>query len=355
MKVGICGNYGVSNLGDEAILKALVDAVQHVYPRAEITVFGVGMLFPLGVRSFLKSIVRWNLWKKPLKGMRECDMVIVGGGGLFADDEGAFVSVFWALHGVIAHLMGKPVLALGISVGMVHLWNRGVVRYFFKKCRAVGVRDLPTQQLLDRWKIQNVLLSDITLLLQVPHVQFVEKNKEKYVAISLRSFKNQSDILYTNIAQVCDFLIKEYGFLIRLIPFQGMVQNDAYILNKIIEQSHFPGRIKYEPFQVDFSKALEIIRGAKVVIAMRLHAGIFSLLEGTPFIPITYMRKVGDFWSEFPEITSLNIEQISAEKVLAVIDTILKDSEREKNRLATIKYKLRDRASKIYDLLSVKV
>lgn len=67
-QIVVCGNYGASNLGDEAILGGLINLIKSTWPHSEITVMSARprqtsryfqvssiMPFPAGLRSFFAS------------------------------------------------------------------------------------------------------------------------------------------------------------------------------------------------------------------------------------------------------------------------------------------------------------
>lgn len=322
----LCGNYGVFNVGDEAILAGLESLIKKTDPAAEISVMGKGSLLPFGLRSCLKSIFSRRM-RKPRLLVKSCDVFILGGGGLFTDEEGPAVSLFWALHGLYAHWVGKPVYCIGISVGKIRFWNKFFVKKLFGVSKAVTVRDKASFELLKKWGIKCVLATDLALALTY-EIKDSDQRKN-YIVISARRFKNSDKILYKELAQLCDYVIEKHGFNVRLLPFQSGGQFDEYILHKIFEHAKHKENIKIEPFTADLDKILNILGNAKAVIAMRLHAGILSLVTETPFIPLTYMQKVSDFWAECDYIKPLSILNNADDLSTSFDSLILVDSDRK--------------------------
>ena len=310
MKIAICGYYGVRNFGDEVILEVLKRLVLEAYPNSEIVVMGKpGMsktlgLLPLGVRSLFMAFLRPSLFLKPYRAIKSCDLFILGGGGLFTDEEGSFVSAFWALHGLIAHMLGKPVAIIGVSVAKLNFWNKWLVKRVFKVAKMSNVRDRVSQYLLSRLGIQTKVMTDLAVLLKIPKNEINQQTK--YVAISLRRYKNMPLNLYTNLAHFCNCVAGELGLDIRLISLHDGVGNDERILNKIFELVEVKEKVSVHKF-VSIDDTVKLLANAEVVVAMRLHAGIISALCETPYIPIGYMRKVKDFWAEFEDIKPIDI------------------------------------------------
>lgn len=150
MRCLLIGNYGVGNLGDEA----LKDYFLTRFPEVEWVVLSVapGGLsdvprLPFGVRSFFTTP-----WWRTLSALRSCDAVIFGGGSLFTDSESVYACLLWWWHGFVARLFGKPVyLAFqGIGpfrTGMGEWCARSVIR----RASFVSVRDEESGRRVRAW------------------------------------------------------------------------------------------------------------------------------------------------------------------------------------------------------------
>ena len=328
LKTGICGNYGAGNLGDELILKNLKKMVGRVFGDPEITVFGKYMFFPFGLRSLLRSIFDFSMWKKPFSALRSCDIFILGGGGLFSDEEGFFVSLFWVFQGIWAVWMKKPVVCLGIGIGRLNWFNKAVVKWFLKRAKLVTLRDEKSYLLVkEQMRIDCYKTGDLALLYdelnstnssQIPNPQ-----SQNYMVINARPFHGANENLYTNLAQLCDFAIEVLGLNIRLLPLSNDVVDDTSVLNKIFEQARGKQFITIEQYTDDFEQIIGLLKNAEFAVCMRLHCGILSLIAGTPFIPLVYMDKVKDFWSDFAQIKPLDISQIQPDQLMELFKKIL--------------------------------
>lgn len=355
MRIGICGFYNAINIGDEAILKGIKALLKQVFPESEIVVFGRGMLFSFGFRSFFRAMFKLELWSKPLQALRSCDIFILGGGGLFTDEEMFFVPIFWALHGFAALLLKKPLICLGISVGPLNKLNQVIVKNLFLKAKLIIVRDQRSFELLKKWGIDKVYkTSDLAL-----YLSGIAKNsgrepvdgRKNYIIISARRFRNLDEKLYTILAQFCDAAIAKYGLQIRLIPFQNEAQNDAYVLNKIFEQMQHREHVFVHDFNENIDDLINVFANAELVIGMRLHAGILSLIAGTPFIPLSYMQKVNDFWREF-EIELLDIQKLRLDDLLNIFQKIYNNRKEHREKISKIKEKLAKKAKFSEEILS---
>lgn len=314
MRIGIIGNYGVGNLGDEAILLGFRRLIADKYGNdAEIHVFGRGKLLPLGVRSFLKSLVHPQLWK-PLGELKKCDKVILGGGGLFSDEEKAFTALFWALQGLFCiWYLKKPVACIGVSLGRMGWISKHFVKRFFRGCTGVIVRDDYSEKTVKSWGVKCDLSSDIAFALESTrssNLHIYNKN----VVISLREYPGIGGNLYKTFAQTLDYVIEDLGYNITFIAFVEGARNDTLFMNKILVHMKSPEGVKFLPFGQNVSSVLNVISGAKYVISSRFHAGVFSCICAVPYLPISYSSKVASFWKGY-SLNGLDYSNLSFEDI----------------------------------------
>ena len=107
MRCLLIGNFGVSNLGDEA----LKDYFLQRYPTVDwMVVSGAPKSaqelyrLPTGIRSLLTF-----RWLKTLLEYKRCDAVVFGGGSLFTDAESLHACFLWWLHALPARVLRKPI------------------------------------------------------------------------------------------------------------------------------------------------------------------------------------------------------------------------------------------------------
>jgi polysaccharide pyruvyl transferase CsaB len=348
MKILICGNYGVKNVGDEAILLGFRSLLAKNFPEAQLTVMGAGKHFPFGVNSLFQSLFHWDLWKTPMALLNECDVFVLGGGGLFTEEESKSSPLFWALQGLVAILKKKPVYCLGISVEPLSSLNRFFAKMLFKKAKKVMVRDRASRDLLLEWGISSELASDLATEIDFEYADSL--GQENYVIVTLRPFKNFDENLYKKIAQLCDALIHDFGLKIRFIPFHSDAKMDASIMNKILERMSNASAVAIEPFYENPLDLIRVFSQARAVIGMRLHSGILSLIASTPFIPINYMSKVENFWEEFQRIFPLHMPQIE-NNFITIFTNLFNQNREHRAYVSQIRSVLRTRNQAIRNLI----
>jgi len=162
MRYLLIGNYGVGNIGDEALREYFF----HSYSDVDWTVVsahprrGEVPRFPLGVRSLLRP------WWRTFHALHGSDGVVFGGGTLFTDVESVYACVLWWWHAFIARLFGKQVhLAFqGIGPFRTSLGER-LARSVVASAATVSVRDLHSFERVKHWRMnKKIILSGLTAL-----------------------------------------------------------------------------------------------------------------------------------------------------------------------------------------------
>jgi len=322
MKIVICGNYGASNIGDEAILdgillmvrRGLVTAIDGSSRECNITVMsaspedtkrrihggggyplGVSYsgstqydsvhFFPAGCRSFFRGIASGSIWKT-IRAVRDADLFILGGGGLF-QDERPMAIIIWSLQAWLARIYRVPIFCLGQSVGPLKtFFGRSVTASVFRKAKIITVRDNSSVAMLKGMEIGGVkLVADPAFALPSPEP--FDERPEEYVVLSVRPWKG-TEIARKNIEILNLFtkwLKEKHGLRTVLVPFH---QEDIKELKEISEGEQYV-------FTSDYSAIIELMSRATAVIGMRLHSIIFATIAKCPFIALSYSQKVKSF------------------------------------------------------------
>ncbi|MEK7528192.1 MAG: polysaccharide pyruvyl transferase family protein [Patescibacteria group bacterium] len=330
-KIILCGSYGAGNVGDEAILRSLLQSVQKEFKEASITVLcsfpneekkyysaefpdvTFEWLFPGGLRSFLLLLLSGKVFKT-LKSVRSANLFILGGGGLFTDDESIKAVVLWAMQVFIAKLLKVSVRVVAVSVGP---FKGRLARFLSKKALSmadeVSVRDNSSAKLLMEMGVKNSIVKDPVFALDVKNIQDNTASVGKYIILSLRPWHSFVESSYKEIAQALDKIVEEFGFDIVFIPFQTAPQNDVGVLNKISVHMRNKNKLFIRPHTLDIGKVYREFVGAQAVIGMRLHSVVFSIITKKPFIMIAYGDKslgliewYPDYKNRILEIVDLN-------------------------------------------------
>lgn len=337
MKIVICGNYGATNIGDDAILAGILNLIERHTKDAKVTVISSNPKnsheiprLPFGIRSFLKGG-----WGRTLKTIKECDLFILGGGGLFVDTKKK-APLIWGLHAFIAHLYKKPVYLFSNSIGPLNSsLGKWITRKTLEWSKIISFRD--TQSI----KLAQKLLPGKNYKF-TPDPAFALKptntRGEGKIIISLRDWTKNMNKDIEKLPKIIDKIARDNRLGVLLVPFQAEGEEDSTLLNKIIEQCEAKEYVSLYKGPYTYKDTLNLFLGAKLIIGMRLHSMIFGAITGTPIIAINYSDKVKNFMSDMGlQSYTLNPEDLGllpelTEKALKNAPSI-KDKTEELRRL----------------------
>lgn len=330
MKVVICGNYGAKNIGDELILEGIINLIRDIKKNSKITVLSESPQrtkkkfrvkacpkVPSGLRSIVKSVFKRE--NKAKTAIKNCDNFILGGGGLFAGPSKR-ANIIWAIQAITALKYKKPLIILGQSIGdNAGPLTRLIIKHVFNKAAYISVRDDYSKKILKKWGITRKInrIPDLAFMVKRPKIK--QKRDQKTVLLALTKVNIQS------ISPFLRHLVEEHGYKLNYINFQEGSGSD--------EKTHksFDLPIKKIKQPKDSQELLKIFQKAEFLIGMRLHSIITSIMSDTPFIGISYAKKVKEF-AKYAELNDLVIDQKN------LSPNILKQylSQMEKNKSAYI-------------------
>ncbi len=270
MKIVVCGNYGAGNLGDEMILEGLLALLKDVYQNPEITVPGKDLpKFPSGFRSFFKS------FKNTREAVKNCDLFILGGGGLFAGPESR-ANLIWGIQALWAYHYKKTVIMLGQSVGPT---TSNFIKKIFEKAALVAVRDTDSKTNLQHLGITKEIY--VTPDLAFYTTTQIPQTRSKEMLVALRQMPSFPQDFISNIANFLDTRISE-GWSVKICNFQK--NSDEIIHNALLSQMKNASSVTFLDDLKNFNSSF--------ILGMRLHSIIFALKTKTPFLAINYAPKV---------------------------------------------------------------
>jgi polysaccharide pyruvyl transferase WcaK-like protein len=165
-RVGISGAYGGINLGDEAILHAIVAQLREL--PVEITVFTRNPEDTLGRRGVARALETRALTRDEARTeVARLDLLILGGGGILYDGE---VEALLREVG-LAHEVSVPVFVYAVSAGpLAEATARALVRDMLNRASVITVRDRQGKRLLEEVGVEKEVhvTADPALLLEEP-------------------------------------------------------------------------------------------------------------------------------------------------------------------------------------------
>lgn len=386
-KIIISGAYGYGNIGDEAILSALLATLTELNPNADITVLSVDptstseehgvralrrIEFPSGIRSALKFALAWRNTCKVLRAMRGADLYIIGGGGLFYDYPISTTAYWrerfflyagpiyhWAIETIAAKAMGKPVMFCALGVGPVDTrLGRFLIRHVASKADLITVRDEESRTLLDKLGLDgapiyvtadpSVLLppADAATVNRVLEESRVRRHGQPLIGIAVRSWfpfamrskswGEEKELHFKAcIAQVADRLAHELDAEIVFIPMQRKQPNDdALISLDIIRLMECRDRARMIVRRLTPPESMALVGKMDLVIGMRLHSLILAVTMNVPVVGIIYDPKVKAFLKSIgQESGGIDINRVDSDNLFARAQSVWQHREKIKQEI----------------------
>ncbi len=290
MRVLLSGYYGFGNLGDEALLEVIVTQLRTHFPGATLDVLSATPL-ETAARLGVVATPRWNM-RAVRESIERADVVLSGGGGLLQSATSIRSIVYYA--GIVreAIKLQRKTMIFAQSIGPLDLIGRIVVRSFCRGVTRATVRDTRSRDLL-----QSLLpgtpveqTADPVFLYDLP-VADIDLTREglgsaPYAIVSVRKIPAFKDGIKT-IARAVDRLADAHGIRVAFLPLGGA--SDAEVSTNVIRACASAPMLLPE---CDLERAAAILRGARIVVGMRLHALILAARFTVPFLAIPYDPKV---------------------------------------------------------------
>jgi polysaccharide pyruvyl transferase CsaB len=350
--VGVLGSYGGRNLGDEAILTALLTDVRNRRPDTQIMVFSRNPGHTDRTHPGVEPVVWEGISRTDTaQTLARMDLLLLGGGGILYDSEARrYLRLVLA-----AQERGLPVFTYAMGVGpLSDALDCSMVRDTVAGAVAVTVRDEESRLLLEEAGVTReiTVTADPALMLQ-PREFPVELLREegvrggrRLVGISVREPGKAAERLdvggyHRLLAQVGDFLVHRLDASVLFVPMERDDIRHAHgVLSHMTAAEH--GRIlhgDYRPEQI-----LGLMRHFDLAVGMRLHFLIFAAMAGIPFLPLPYAGKVFDFAQRVGAPALCGVEREVEGPLLAEVDRLW--DERDARSDATVRRvaRLRDRS-----------
>jgi len=301
-KILISGYYGFNNIGDESILRAVVDSLRDRLNDIEITVLSQKPEFT-AQKYGVKSVNRKSLYEI-LKAVKNCDLLISGGGSLLQDVTSKKSIIYYLMIMWFAQLFGKKVFIYSQGIGpILTKLNRKLTASTLKRSSGIVVRDEASKELLIEIGIKaerifvtadpvlRIKKADLTIGKEILKKEGVVLDDDRItVGWAIRERKIKSNFV-DEICLSIRRLIEEYNAQIVLIPFH--FSEDMAVIEEI--ESRLGNDVFCIKHKYLTDEMLSIIGNMDVLVGVRLHALIHAAIMGVPMIAISYDPKINSF------------------------------------------------------------
>ncbi len=327
-RVGISGSYGGLNLGDEAILKVIVDHLRQSLP-VEITVFSREPTDTLSRHKVERAVpVRELSRDEVLPEIERLDLLILGGGGILFDAE----ANVYLREVALAQERGVPVMVYAVSAGPLQdPAAQELVRTCLSRAEAVTVRERRARQVLEEIGVRREIevTADPALLLEpepLPSDALKHEGLEgrhRLVGVSVREPGVAAPDLderhyHALLANAADYMVDRLDADLVFVPMERRVQ-DMQHSHAVISQMAYADRATVLKGEYTSGQMLSLIGHFEFAVGMRLHFLMFAALQRVPFVALPYAGKVVGFLEDL-EMATPPLKGLNAGQLIAHID-----------------------------------
>ncbi len=263
----LVGNYGVGNLGDEALKEYFLEEFPEVswkvvsahpqrgeYPR-----------LPSGIRSFLDP-----RWLKTVRALWNSQGIVFGGGSLFTDTESVSACFIWGVHALFARFLGKKVILAFQGIGPFHSTvGEWCARKVCRSAVHISVRDSLSAERVQKMNVNTKVVHTFDPVFSLIHNKNFDSRSQKILIAIPRSNSGKSfEEMLQNIIQ------KDVWERVHILSMQPSDKRERAYCQRLADRlgtsTHF-----IDVFSL--SSLLEEVSKGSTVVTERFHGGIMAL------------------------------------------------------------------------------
>ena len=337
-KILLSGYFGLDNLGDEAIFESMVANFRQHCPDVQLTAL---VASPTRAQKLGVSCVPRKDPGGILKALRNCDLLVSGGGGLIQDSTGVGSVVYYLGLIRLAAWLGKPTFVYAQGFGPVRSpWGQRLCRWMGASISLATFRDqdsLRDFQSLVGSRVPAFVTADPALILPpCPPKELAEmltregltgelsrldgptgRHSESgpLVAVTVRPWPGFN---LSEVSQGLQRFHEEHKARYVLLAFHP--QHDLAICQQLQEQLQAPCHLldpSWQPAQV-----AGFLRCCDLIVGMRLHSLILAAGAQIPCLGLSYDPKVERF-AQRAGAVPLQLEELSSQKLFTALQHLL--------------------------------
>jgi polysaccharide pyruvyl transferase CsaB len=360
MKIGITGSYGGLNLGDEAILKSIIEQLRREIPAVEVTVFSRNAEDTRRRHKVERAIAVRKLSRAEIvPEVERLDLLVFGGGGILYDAEARV----YLREVQVAKERGVPVFVFAIGAGpLKDPTVQGAVRETLEGVAGITVREKSARQVLEEAGVHRdvVVTADPALLLKPePLPRNVLKHeglegRRRIIGMSVREPGAAAPdlderVYHALLANAADFMVDRFDAEIVFVPMERSVL-DSQHSHAVIAQMLRAQRARVLNGEYTSAQLLSLMDHFDFVVGMRLHFLIFAALQGVPFVALPYAGKVGGFLEDLG-LPAPPMQLVNPGRLIAHIDDSWDNRRAMRSALAKSVPPLQERARQTVKIL----
>ena len=350
--VTVCGAYGRGNVGDEAILQAILEEIREADP--DVTIYAVSR-DPKSTRMThrVRAVHTFDLlafWR--LAGRTK--LLLNGGGSLIQDVTSRRSLWFYLFTLAAAKRRGAKVVMYGCGIGPVQYPGdrRLSARIINRYADVITLREDHSREELQRMGVTRPEIlpaADPSLTLDGAGEDRTESAmltagldpRGSYLCFALRpwpGFEEKADAF----ARAAETLSREMGLTPVFLPIDQSKDPAAMdLVAKKLTVPHF-----LLPAAPDPETAMGILSRMRAVVSMRLHGLIFAAGQGVPLVGVVYDPKVRAFLRYIGQDRYVDLGDVSADGLVTLVRSALENSGGEEQARAVAHLRELDRVNR---------
>lgn len=281
----LCGYYGEHNLGDDALLQALLAQLP-----AGCTPLVTAHDQELVRRRFAVATTDRRSLRGVLRALADCRALVLGGGSLLQDSTSFSSLLYYALLIGAARLRGLPVILWAQGLGPLRRRrSRLLVARLLPLVQAASWRDPASAAMAQRWGLAGVVGSDPVWSL--PPRPWHGKGGP--LVVCWRPVQQLAGEAWRPWLEALAALARHSGREVLWVPFHR--HQDSGLLAQLRQSGLGPADLFARSREVsveDPDSAAALFASAGLVLAMRLHGLILAAQAGSPCAALSYDPKV---------------------------------------------------------------
>ncbi len=343
VRILISGYYGFNNIGDESILRAVVDNLRGRLDNIEITVLSQNPDFT--AQKYGVFSVNRKSATAIIKAIKKCDLLISGGGSLLQDVTSKKSILYYLMIMWAGFLFRKKVFIYSQGIGpILSKINRRLTAATLRYVQGIVVRDEASRELLIEIGVKGekiIVTADPVLRIRKADLSigreilikegFKPDPDRMTVGFAIREKKTDSnfvDELCISIRR----LMEEYRAQIVLIPFH--YSEDMAVIEEI--EKRLGSGICCIKHKYLTDEMLSIIGNMDILVGVRLHALIHAAIMEVPMIAISYDPKINSFMHSIDLKAMCSVYDFKN-------DFFIEEFDRTVSRAETIRARVKDR------------
>jgi polysaccharide pyruvyl transferase CsaB len=339
-KILISGYYGFNNIGDESILKAVVDNLYEKLDNIDVTVLSKNPE-STAEKYRVKSVDRKSV-KAILTSLKKCDLLISGGGSLLQDATSKRSIIYYLTIIKMALVLRKKVLIYSQGIGPINSkFNRFATARILRRVSGIVVRDKTSKELLVEIGVEPerilVTADPVLRIKPVPVCAgmeilkkegFIPQEGKTKVGFAIRE-RRSDDAFISELCLSMERLIAEQNAQIVLIPFH--FSEDIPVieeLEKRLGDKVFAVKNKYLTEEM-----LSIIGNMDVLVGVRLHALIHAAIMNVSMIAVSYDPKINSFMKSIGMKALCSIYDFNNEFFMEEFERVKQNGEKIKEKV----------------------